>query len=296
MQSVHPGILIRSAKNVEVSLSAHFFKLIPIAEFISLVHSSQSSSHSHHSVCFYMTSIQYPTFSFPIMNAMKLFFTTVLLCSAASASKLRGVMSLPTRRRLAESSKAAKHHKEQCSENAACAALGLLDACCPTIDNVFLDCCGADASETDDKLPTAVEQQEISDFIVITTIKGSKKQNQDAACSENAACAALGLIDACCPTIDNVFLDCCGAEEAYVLPADDIEQQEITDLTETSEEETAEETKPAAACSENVACAALGLTGACCPTTDNVFLDCCGPFIMLLPMEKLETVDLTPSP
>ena len=32
---------------------------------------------------------------------------------------------------------------------------------------------------------------------------------------------------------------------------------------------------PPAACSANPTCAALNLTGACCPTADNVTLDCC---------------------
>jgi hypothetical protein len=59
--------------------------------------------------------------------------------------------------------------------------LNLTGACCPTIDNWTLRCCGE---------PDIPYYQ---------------------ACSNHSKCAAFGLEDACCPTADNKWLDCCGS-------------------------------------------------------------------------------------
>lgn len=43
---------------------------------------------------------------------------------------------------------------------------------------------------------------------------------EDALCSSNVICQALGLAGYCCPTIDDVFLDCCEAGPWSDLPSD----------------------------------------------------------------------------
>ena len=68
-------------------------------------------------------------------------------------------------------------------------------------------------------------------------------------CENNAACKALGLGDLCCPTVDNVFLDCCTA-----LP-DDCQEPGKCDAAPVN-----------ATCELNPQCDALNLEGVCCPS------------------------------
>ena len=65
-------------------------------------------------------------------------------------------------------------------DNSQCVMLNLTGACCPTIDDWTLRCCG----EPDIPL--------------------------NEACSNHNKCAAADLEDACCPTADGKWLDCCG--------------------------------------------------------------------------------------
>jgi len=105
---------------------------------------------------------------------------------------------------------------ESCSDNAACAVLGLTGACCPTAEGNYLDCCS-----------------------------GSSQANVAPQCSAHAACT--GLSGECCPTQDGVFLECCYSDAAL----------------------------PVAACDAYPACQAAGLTGLCCATAEGVYLECC---------------------
>lgn len=66
-------------------------------------------------------------------------------------------------------------------------------------------------------------------------------------CTANKFCNAPTLTGVCCPTIQNVSLDCCGATQTPVQES----------------------------CVANAQCRDLGLTGACCPTKDSTYLDCC---------------------
>ena len=43
---------------------------------------------------------------------------------------------------------------------------------------------------------------------------------EDALCSSNAICQSLSLAGYCCPTIDDVFLDCCEASPWSDVPSD----------------------------------------------------------------------------
>ena len=64
--------------------------------------------------------------------------------------------------------------KKTCAANPECAALGLVDNCCPTnLAGIFLDCC----------------------------------ENAGASCAANSGCS--GLQNNCCPTDDGTFLYCC---------------------------------------------------------------------------------------
>jgi hypothetical protein len=139
-------------------------------------------------------------------------------------------------------------------------------------------------------LPLAVEEPEEEEeedftYLVVSPYKASK-QEKHALCSYHEACAALGLIDNCCPAKGNVMLDCCDAKKtddevaALVIDQQDntvvalaVEQPEDIDLVVVYA--TSSPTASPASCSVNSECAALGLTGMCCPTTDNVTLACC---------------------
>jgi hypothetical protein len=68
----------------------------------------------------------------------------------------------------------------QCVDNSQCAMLNLTGACCPTVDDWTLRCCGA------------------PDIPIYQS------------CSNHSKCAAFDLEDACCPTADGTWLDCCG--------------------------------------------------------------------------------------
>jgi len=112
-----------------------------------------------------------------------------------------------------------------CSENSACAALGLEGSCCPTVHGVELHCC--------DSVVASADFSTFSDAQV------------DTQCSAHPACT--GLSGECCPTQDGVDLECCYSDTAL----------------------------PAAACDAYPACQAAGLTGLCCATAEGVYLECC---------------------
>ena len=105
----------------------------------------------------------------------------------------------------------------QCSSNPVCVEMGLTTGvCCPSATG-YNECC-------------------------------NRK------CTNHNACNTL--VENCCPTIDNVELDCCDHQEK---------------LEEVRNNQNRNPSVPA--CSANPAC--THLVGNCCPTIDNVFLDCC---------------------
>jgi hypothetical protein len=188
------------------------------------------------------------------MQVIKLFFIALLFISGrvASARKLRGVMSLAARRQT-KSLKATKDQEH---------------------DVIYV-------------LPlSGIEQQEFT-YMVVSPMKANKNKKL---CSAHGACAAL--VGSCCPTMDNVMLDCCYSEESddkvpalVVIDQEDnsvvavasVEQQENAVVAMEPQEDTdmvVVAVSPAD-CSVNSECAALGLTGMCCPTNDNVTFDCC---------------------
>ena len=87
-----------------------------------------------------------------------------------------------------------------------------------------------------------------------------KAAPQSASCSAYAACASLGLTGDCCPTAQGVALGCCALGGAPDSPVGPASKDTLS--------------KPAS-CSAHTGCAALGLTGDCCPTAAGVALGCC---------------------
>jgi hypothetical protein len=69
--------------------------------------------------------------------------------------------------------------------------------------------------------------------------------NTQETCVDHPQCAALGLEGACCPTVDNVYLDCCEKEWC---------------LAKYHQE-----------------CVSQGLDGPTCPDDQGNFADCCMP-------------------
>jgi hypothetical protein len=127
-------------------------------------------------------------------------------------------------------------HRAECIVYPACYDAGVDGFCCPTVEGEYLDCCDDPANIAAPSLPPSQIPSSYPTPVVITA------NETPGACSRNAQCEALGLEGLCCPTIDNVHLDCCGGS---------------------------------AECSANSQCAALGLTGECCPVSSGEYLECC---------------------
>jgi len=127
-----------------------------------------------------------------------------------------------------------------CSDYPRCVAQGMTGECCPTDENVKLDCC-FDKSQSL-RPTTRPTNREGSSF-----------------CSIFPKCVAQGLTGECCPADDNVKLDCCFEKSSYLRPTSGPTNRKPNDDS----------------CSAYPKCAALGLTGQCCPTDENVKLDCC---------------------
>jgi len=100
-----------------------------------------------------------------------------------------------------------------------------------------------------------------------------------AVCSAHPACAGRHLEGDCCPTEEGFLLGCCSEDSAPPAPPP-------VDFGAAGEGAAVMrnpfhpanggqgELKPEA-CDKNHACASLGLTGACCPTSEGSMLGCC---------------------
>lgn len=135
-----------------------------------------------------------------------------------------------------------------CEGHFACAALNLTGSCCPGNGGVMLDCCNAQ-------------------------------------CSLHAECAKANLTGYCCPTVEAKMLGCCGgdheaADELHqgqhngdMIPIAQEPMQAAVLRTATPSSDTAQ--SMGTRCEAHSACAALNLTGACCPGNGGLMLDCC---------------------
>eukprot|EP00980_Cylindrotheca_fusiformis_P018056 scaffold5780_cov102-Cylindrotheca_fusiformis.AAC.3 len=207
----------------------------------------------------------------------------------------------------------------ECSANEVCADLQLDGLCCPTVDGVMLACCNAQSglqtslpsdfpsavpsfstlpSNEPTGLPSAAPTISQSDVpsqvpstppsenpsIAVSEVPSGSPSLSfaptfPAECSENQECAALGLTGLCCPTIDNVILECCNGEPSSqptfsvsLAPSDFPSQAPSESLNPSEMLSLSFAPTSSSECSENQECKALGLTGLCCPTIDNVFV------------------------
>jgi len=85
-------------------------------------------------------------------------------------------------------------------------------------------------------------------------------------CESNPECAALNLGGECCPASDGAFLSCCSTSES------DTQGNKGSQGTETASQSTS---SSSSSCESNPDCAALNLSGECCPSDSGDFLSCC---------------------
>lgn len=87
-----------------------------------------------------------------------------------------------------------------------------------------------------------------------------EENNSAAECDNHEACRKSGLLGMCCPTITGIDLGCCSVKTTAINGFN----KNIEPSTELN----------AAACASHTSCQSLG-SGACCPTLDGIYLDCC---------------------
>lgn len=85
----------------------------------------------------------------------------------------------------------------------------------------------------------------------------------NATCSSNPQCSPLNIGGDCCPTAESIMLDCC-----FTITTQQQQQQQGSDNVISPNMITS-----GASCSSHTRCA--GLAGDCCPSSDNIYLDCC---------------------
>eukprot|EP00931_Biecheleriopsis_adriatica_P095596 TRINITY_DN6918_c0_g1_i1.p1 TRINITY_DN6918_c0_g1~~TRINITY_DN6918_c0_g1_i1.p1 ORF type:complete len:949 (+),score=193.58 TRINITY_DN6918_c0_g1_i1:129-2975(+) len=129
-----------------------------------------------------------------------------------------------------------------CAHHPKCAVLNLTGACCPNGAGVSMGCCEGVAAPKDSS-------------------SSSEASLGAAACSKHPKCAALKLTGACCPNGAGVNSECCETAAETSVDAVKLEKS-VASLG-------------AAACVKHPQCAALNLTGACCPNDAGVSMGCC---------------------
>ena len=145
-----------------------------------------------------------------------------------------------------------------CWDQPACKELSLTGLCCPTSDGTSLGCCNS--VDNADKPSTNAAT---SDY---RNIDLDNKDGADSgSCSGNARCAALGLNGLCCPGPGGANLDCCNDKTIANVgrPKKEGVYSGENDFDASN------------SCLSNAECAALGLSGECCPTPNGGNLSCC---------------------
>eukprot|EP00930_Biecheleria_cincta_P045202 TRINITY_DN31163_c0_g1_i1.p1 TRINITY_DN31163_c0_g1~~TRINITY_DN31163_c0_g1_i1.p1 ORF type:complete len:944 (+),score=135.18 TRINITY_DN31163_c0_g1_i1:44-2875(+) len=147
-----------------------------------------------------------------------------------------------------------------CGRHPKCAALNLTGACCPNGAGASMGCCEARPSPAVTPMPVTA----VTTTTLVGTTTISETLPTTAMCSNHPRCAALNLSGACCPTISGVFMGCCNGAEAPEATTTPVSTTTATQsLSATS------------VCSNHPRCAALNLSGACCPTIAGVSMGCC---------------------
>jgi hypothetical protein len=181
-------------------------------------------------------------------------------------------------------------HRAECVVYPACYDAVVGGFCCPTVEGEFLDCCDDPANTAAPSLAPSQIPSSYTTPVIITA------NESPGACSRNAQCKALGLKGLCCPTNDNVHLDCCTAEPSFPTRNPSIQPSmnpssspsgypsqspsSAPSMNPSSSpsgypSQSPSEVAGSAQCSANPTCASLGINGQCCPTSAGVQLDCC---------------------
>jgi Leucine rich repeat/Leucine rich repeat N-terminal domain len=184
-----------------------------------------------------------------------------------------------------------------CESNPKCAELGLKGACCPTIDNVFLDCCSSKPQSSPVMAPT----QTPSDG-------KEKKKNTPKGSTANPVAPKQTIPvappaitpSAPTPTTPVQVLSPAKSPQAPtpneekkknipkessqtlpVAPSVLVPTTPVIAPAPSAPNQVLSPTTPvltpssSTSCSSNTMCAILALKGECCPTPQGIFLDCC---------------------
>jgi hypothetical protein len=151
-----------------------------------------------------------------------------------------------------------------CYNHKGCAELSLTGFCCPAPNGSNLGCC--DSFDV-------VSETKSTDGEEATHNQESAPQSPEtasASCSENEVCAALNLTGLCCPAPGGANLGCCDSFDVSNTKTTDGEEVPHNQESAPQSPETA-----SVSCSEHEGCAALNLTGLCCPAPGGANLGCC---------------------
>mmetsp|Transcript_1099 Transcript_1099/g.1508 ORF Transcript_1099/g.1508 Transcript_1099/m.1508 type:complete len:1130 (-) Transcript_1099:52-3441(-) len=139
------------------------------------------------------------------------------------------------------------------------------------------------------ELDQAISQSQVLYFVSTTDgfdppagkdVANDADQNEDSykTCSEHSACLALGLIGECCPAPNGAHLGCCTSAKKGIETEKKDKEDTKTTTGGTIQKKGGSSTDNVSSnlCVAYKACAALGLLGECCPTSDGAYLGCCG--------------------
>lgn len=185
-------------------------------------------------------------------------------CPNAAGASMECCESVEVRKVLDASSDAAIG-AAACSRHPKCAALKLTGACCPNGAGVSMGCCepAVTAMSVSTTKPAATATEATTTSLSGTTTV-SKTLSATAMCLNHPRCAALNLSGACCPTISGVSMGCCNTTENLEATTTPVSTTIVT-----------QSVSAAAVCSNHPRCAALNLSGACCPNIAGVSMGCC---------------------
>jgi Leucine-rich repeat (LRR) protein len=208
-----------------------------------------------------------------------------------------------------------------CQSNPACAALALTGACCPTIDNVFLDCCSsipvsspvlppatAPTSVTKPPLPgkdtkTKKTKESPNATMAPATGKDTKTKLPKGPTTETVPPATSkdtktkspkgSITKTVAPTNSSPIASPLITPTIPTQPKEPVQSPVVSPSTGSTPVQVP--SSISSSCSANSVCASLGLSGACCPTPAGIFLDCCQsiPVVPDATMQPTVVGDLT---
>jgi hypothetical protein len=181
----------------------------------------------------------------------------------------------------------------ECSAHSACSALALPGECCPSVDNVYLDCCFG-IMPLEDSVPTLSSLE--------PSVVGKVRRLIDATSLESLivfptedAVPRRKLVRGLKMKTARRQLQMEGTNQLHLKGKSKGDASGGEDRSETSlEGSLLIPTGESPECSANSACSELALSGECCPSVNNVYLDCC---FGILPVEdSVPTLEPSASP